>query len=170
MPLGRKMASARRNLPLAREERDLVIGASKRFVVAFDNLSGLPHGMSDALCRLTDGGGFSTRTLYSDDGETIFSASRPVMLAGVEDIVGKSDLSDRTSSLTLAFISEAQRKTAGDKQDLITAALEADLVAQTVLHLMKETKGHWRGTATELLPLLRGYISDEQAKGYSRGL
>jgi hypothetical protein len=34
---------------LAREERDLVIAANNSHVLAFDNLSGLPHTMSDAF-------------------------------------------------------------------------------------------------------------------------
>jgi hypothetical protein len=49
---------------LARDERELFIAASNGHVLAFDNLSGLP--LSDTLCRLTSGGAFSTRRLFTD--------------------------------------------------------------------------------------------------------
>jgi hypothetical protein len=38
--------------PVRREERDLIIAANNAYLLAFDNLSGLPPWMSDALCRL----------------------------------------------------------------------------------------------------------------------
>jgi hypothetical protein len=40
----------------AREGRDLMIAASNGHLLAFDNLSGLPAWLSDALCRLASGG------------------------------------------------------------------------------------------------------------------
>jgi hypothetical protein len=46
---------------LPRNEQELFIAASNGHVLAFDNLSGLPPWLSDALCRLTSGGAFSTR-------------------------------------------------------------------------------------------------------------
>jgi hypothetical protein len=61
-------------------ERDLMIAASNGWVAAFDNLSYLTLDLSDALCSLATGGGFATRTLYSDDDETILVAERPILL------------------------------------------------------------------------------------------
>jgi hypothetical protein len=95
---------------LPREVRDLAIASSKRFVQAFDNLSGIPAAVSDMLCRLSTGGGFAIRSLYTDSEETVFSYTRPVMLAGIEDVAGKHDLSDRTSSLVLERIPEPAKK------------------------------------------------------------
>ena len=51
---------------LPRDERELFIAASNGHVLAFDNLSGLPPWLSDTLCRLTSGGAFSTRRLFTD--------------------------------------------------------------------------------------------------------
>jgi hypothetical protein len=48
--------------------------------VALDNLSDIKPWLSDCLCRLSTGGGFSTRTLFENDEETIFNATRPVIL------------------------------------------------------------------------------------------
>jgi hypothetical protein len=41
---------------LPREERELMIAANNGHLLAFDNLSGLPAWLSDALCRLASGG------------------------------------------------------------------------------------------------------------------
>jgi len=43
-----------------RSDRDLLIAAVNSWVIAYDNLSGIQHWLSDALCRLATGGGFST--------------------------------------------------------------------------------------------------------------
>jgi hypothetical protein len=58
---------------LPREEREL----------AFDNLSGLPAWLSDALCRLASGGSFAVRQLYTDDEEVLFQAFRPLLVNGI---------------------------------------------------------------------------------------
>jgi hypothetical protein len=49
----------------AREERDLMIAANNGYLLAFDNLSGLPIWLSDALRRLASGGSFAVRRLYT---------------------------------------------------------------------------------------------------------
>src|SRR5262249_23518965 len=76
-----------------------------------DNVSRIPSWLSDALCRLATGGGFSTRKLYTDDEEQLFNAQRPVSLNGIEDFVNRPDLADRTIFLTLDPIPEDRRKT-----------------------------------------------------------
>src|SRR5499433_4542853 len=65
---------------LAREERELMIAANNGHLLAFDNLSGLPNWLSDALCRLASGGSSAVRRLYSDDDEVLFEAARPILL------------------------------------------------------------------------------------------
>ena len=84
-----------------KEPRDLMIAASNGEVLAFDNLSHVPAWLSDALCRLSTGGGFATRELYTDNEEVIFDAMRPVILTGIEDLATRSDLLDRSVLLTL---------------------------------------------------------------------
>lgn len=99
---------------MPRDERDLMIAATNSWIVAYDNLSGLPKWVSDALCRLATGGGFSTRSLYTDGDETIFSAMRPAILNGIEDIASRQDLLDRSLILTLPAISKSARKEESD--------------------------------------------------------
>jgi hypothetical protein len=94
-----------------KEVRDLMIGARNGWVLAFDNLSSLPVWLSNALCRLATGGGFSTRQLFSDSEEVFFDAQRPVVLTGIEDYVGRCDLIDRCVFLHLPAIPDANRQT-----------------------------------------------------------
>jgi len=77
--------------------------------VAFDNLSGIAPHLSDALCCLATGGGFATRELYSDDAEKLFSAMRPILCNGIDDVSTRPDLLDRSIVLTLAPIRESDR-------------------------------------------------------------
>jgi len=95
---------------LSREERELMIAANNGYLLAFDNLSGLPVWLSDALCRLASGGSFAVRQLYTDDEEVLFQAARPILLNGIEEVISRPDLGDRAIFLTLAPIGEAQRR------------------------------------------------------------
>ena len=99
---------------LSREERELMIAANNGYLLAFDNLSGLPHWLSDALCRLATGGSFAVRQLYTDDEEILFEASRPILLNGIEDVISRADLGDRAIVLTLAPIADANRRLEAD--------------------------------------------------------
>ena len=107
---------------LPREDRDLFIAASNGHVLAFDNVSGLPAWISDTLCRLATGGGFSVRQLYTDQDEVLFDAARPVILNGIEDIVTRPDLADRAMLLTLEPIPEERRR----PETELWAAFEAE--------------------------------------------
>src|SRR5262249_18107739 len=99
---------------LSREERELMIAANNGYLLAFDNLSGLPNWLSDALCRLASGGSFAVRRLYTDDEEVLFQAARPVLLNGIEEVISRPDLGDRAIFLTLTPIADAQRRPEGE--------------------------------------------------------
>jgi len=96
---------------LPENARDLMIAGNNNWILAFDNVSNLSNWLSDALCRLSTGGGFSTRELYSDDGEVIFNMERAVILNGIEDLIGKHDLADRSIIVSMAPIPEKKKKT-----------------------------------------------------------
>jgi hypothetical protein len=97
-------AAPLRTLP--RDERDLYIAAANGHVLAFDNVSVLKPWQSDALCRVATGGSQGTRRLYTDQDEALISAQNPVILNGIEEVVARQDLADRTIHLTLDPISE----------------------------------------------------------------
>jgi hypothetical protein len=94
-----------------RDERDLIVMARSCWVITIDNLSGAQQWFSDALCRLSTGGGFGTRQLYTDEEEILFDGKRPIILNGIEDIARSPDLADRAITLTLPAISEEKRLT-----------------------------------------------------------
>ena len=96
---------------MPRDERDTVIAARNRLVLALDNLSGLPTWLSDTLCRLSTGEGFLTRALYTDDAEVVFEAIRPVILTGIENPSVRGDLADRSIIVRLAPIADTARRT-----------------------------------------------------------
>ena len=94
-----------------RDERDLVISAKNARILAYDNLSGMPAWLSDALSRLSTGGGFGGRQLFTDMDEVVFSGQRPIILNGIGDLASKPDMADRAIAITLPAIPEDKRRT-----------------------------------------------------------
>jgi hypothetical protein len=95
---------------LPRDERELFIAANNGHVLAFDNISRLRPWLSDALCRLASGGGFAVRQLYTDQDEVLFDAARPVILNGIEEVITRPDLADRSIFLILPPVADARRQ------------------------------------------------------------
>jgi hypothetical protein len=93
-----------------REPRDLMIAATNGHLLGFDNLSDLPAWLSDALCRLSTGGGLGTRLLYSDEEEQLFDAVRPVVLNGIPEFASRPDLVSRSVFVTLPPIPDDRRR------------------------------------------------------------
>lgn len=94
-----------------RSERDLMIAAVNSWVIAYDNLSGLPPWLGDAICTLSTGGGLSQRELYSDREESLLDAQRPVILNGIDTISTRGDLLDRAIIFNLPRIDPDKRRT-----------------------------------------------------------
>lgn len=107
---------------LPREERDLFIAARNGRVLAFDNVSHIPDWLSDAMCRLSTGGGFSTRSLYTNSEEEIIDATRPILLTAIEECISRGDLADRALPVELARISDEERKPLADVMAKFEAA------------------------------------------------
>jgi hypothetical protein len=93
-----------------RNEHYLFIAATSAWVVAFDNISTLQPWLSDALCRPSTGGGFSSRTLYENREQELFDATRPLSLNGITDVATRPDLLDRSLIVSLPHIPEEDRK------------------------------------------------------------
>ncbi|MCW5891651.1 MAG: hypothetical protein KIT14_14030 [bacterium] len=103
------------------DDRDLVIAAQHSWVLAVDNVSTVPPWLSDALCRIATGGGYGARELYSDAEEVVLEAQRPVLLTGIEELATRGDLADRTLSVVLPPIADAERRTEAE----VWAAVDA---------------------------------------------
>lgn len=98
-----------RSLPTS--ERNLLIAAKNSHIQAFDNLSGITTATSDALCRLSTGGAFAVRRLFSDDNEMLIDVTKPVLLNAIDNIILRPDLADRAVIVVLNPIPEHRRRT-----------------------------------------------------------
>jgi len=98
-------------LSIPRNEQDLFVVASQLHLLTFDNLSGMPAWLSDALCRMSTGGGYGVRSLYTNDDLAIFSVCRPVIINGIDDLAGRYDLQDRSIVIHLERINEDAART-----------------------------------------------------------
>jgi hypothetical protein len=94
--------------PIPKSSRDFFIMAKNGHVMALDNLSGIPNWASDALCQAATGGGFATRKLHTDGEEILVYVTRPIILNGIEEIMGRPDLADRAISVVLEHITSPQ--------------------------------------------------------------
>ena len=96
--------------PAPKDLHELAIAADNSWLIAFDNLSGIPEWFSDALCRISTGGGFASRRLYTDSEEVLRSTCRPVLLTGIGELAQREDLVDRSLIITLDRIPDDRRK------------------------------------------------------------
>ncbi|BCS32686.1 ATP-binding protein [Luteitalea sp. TBR-22] len=82
-------------------DRDLAIAAHNAYLLSFDNMSQISPQMSDALCRISTGGGWSGRALYHDAKEMVLEYSRPMVLNGIISLARRPDLLERTIPIEL---------------------------------------------------------------------
>ena len=92
------------------------------WVQADDNLSAMPDWLSNGLCRLLTGGGISTRGLFTNHDEVVWSAHRPVILMSIDEIVQRPDVIDRGILLKLRSIVPSRRRC----EDELWAEFEPD--------------------------------------------
>ena len=154
-----------------RTARDLMIAANNSRCVAFDNLSYVPSWLSDALCRLSTGGGFATRELYTDQDEVIFDAMRPILLTSIEEVATRSDLLDRCLIIWLPAIPKNRRRP--------EAELERDFdearprLLGTLLSTVAGALGDLPSTEVNDLPRMADFAlwatAAESALGWSKG-
>jgi len=95
---------------LPSSERDLYVQAQSNYVLSFDNQRTLYKRHSDWLCRMVTGGGYSTRRLYTNNEEEVFSATRPIILNGITQIADQPDLIDRSIFINIPGINADERK------------------------------------------------------------
>ena len=80
------------------------------YLCMFDNLSTFPDWLSDLLSQACTGGGFSKRKLYTDDESVIYQIQRCIGLNGINLLISRADLMDRTILLHLERIEPSKRK------------------------------------------------------------
>jgi energy-coupling factor transporter ATP-binding protein EcfA2 len=95
--------------------RDLAVACANAHVLAYDNVSSIPEWLSDAMCRVATGAGYSARQLYSDLDEVIIDACRPVIITSIVDVAaGRPDLADRAIILEFPAMSGRERRSERD--------------------------------------------------------
>ena len=94
-----------------RDIQSLMVGALNNWGLILDNITSIPPSLSDALCILATGGGYSARQLYSDGEEFVIDVARPVILTGIGNIVTTNDLIDRSVHFELEPIASCNRRT-----------------------------------------------------------
>lgn len=99
-------------VPARKPPRDAdswVTAAAGSWVVALDNLSTIPHWLSDSLCRAVTGDGDVRRRLYSDSDLHVFSFRRAIVFNGIDVGSLNGDLADRMLPINLERIADDQR-------------------------------------------------------------
>jgi energy-coupling factor transporter ATP-binding protein EcfA2 len=91
--------------------RDLHVAMDNSWCLAFDNVSGLSHETSDALCILSTGGTQSYRTHHKMRDEDQFSGRRPIILNGIGDLGTRGDLLERSYLIVAPTIPPEKRRT-----------------------------------------------------------
>lgn len=89
---------------------ELIQVLAHHYFPVFDNLTSLPDWASDALSQGCTGGGLSKRKLYTDEDDVVLSFKRPITLNGINVVVHKADLMDRSILFPLERISPDRRK------------------------------------------------------------
>jgi len=138
-----------------KDERDLAIAASRQRVVAIDNISNIPLWQSDAYCRLSTGGGFSTRKLYTDDEEQVFPYTRPLILTGIPDYATANDLLDRAVPIACPRIADEARQ----DEKVFYSALEAvrPQILGAVLDAVSTALQRYESTHPDHLPRMADF-------------
>lgn len=103
-----------------KDGQDLFIAAQTSHAIVLDNLSTISDKLSDDLCRISTGGAWAGRKLYTSDEEVVLKAIRPVLLNGIPDLMSRGDLVDRCIRVSLEPMPPTQRRAEAD----LSAGLE----------------------------------------------
>ncbi|TVM00178.1 MAG: hypothetical protein CV087_15370 [Candidatus Brocadia sp. WS118] len=93
-----------------RNPEELVQALDHHYLCLFDNISSFPDWLSDLFSQACTGGGFSKRKLYSDDDDIIYQIQRCIGINGINLLVSRADMMDRTILLHMDRIEPSMRK------------------------------------------------------------
>ncbi len=150
--------------------REFVIQAAHHWFVPLDNFSSLPDWMSDALCRACTGDGFSKRELFTDVDEVILTFQRIVGLNGINLVVDKPDLLDRSLLLGLGRITEEHRREENKVWEQFHQA-KSELLA-SIFTAVSKTLANYPYVQLSSLPRMADFarwgVAASQALGYGQ--
>jgi len=96
---------------------DMYVAAAGSWIVSYENLSILNANQQDTLCTLSTGGGYATRKFNTNGEEHVIEAKRPVMLNGINGVVTRPDLIERTVRIDAPSIPADKRQEDADLKD-----------------------------------------------------
>lgn len=94
---------------LTKSKRDTYVVCASRYAVAFDNVSEISDGISDALCETATGGSYGSRKLYEDDDPHTIKACAPIIIGSCVEQRPKQDFVSRSISIKLEKKEESKR-------------------------------------------------------------
>ena len=94
-----------------KDPHDVFVAATHSLIVGYNNLSSLPDWLSDTMCVVSEGSGESRRELFTDADESLIVACAPFLLTGIENVVKRGDLAQRTLYVHLASVPDGERLT-----------------------------------------------------------
>ena len=97
-----------------RDTNEFVQQLAHNYVMTYDNISIMRDWISDLLCRVVTGSGFSKRELFTTDDDFIYTIKRCVMLNGITVAATKADLLDRSLIIQLEEIKKSKRRKVND--------------------------------------------------------
>ena len=110
-----------RSMP--RNIEDLAIAANSNHAPCFDNTSGMEPWLSDGFACIATGGGLAGRKYYTNDEEFHLRFMCPVIINGINSIIYRNDLADRSIFITLPSIPPENRSTESDINKKVEKAL-----------------------------------------------
>jgi hypothetical protein len=154
-----------------RNEHEMMIAGANSWLQNYDNLSGLPPWLGDAICVMSTGGGMSIRALYTDGEEALFDIQRPVILNGIDALTTRGDLLDRAILLHLPRIEDKDRMT--EKE--ILAEVERirpgvlGAILDVISHGLKELPHVKLDSMPRMADFAEWVVACEQAPGWKPG-
>lgn len=154
-----------------RDERDLYIATDYSWILSFDNVSAVPQWLSDALCRISTGGAFTTRELHSNRSQAVFVPKRPIVLNGIPDLASRADLAERCLVIVLPPLAPTERKSESDFWDAFE--LERPFILGALFDAVAGALRELPETSISYLPRMADFASwvtaAERAIGWDKG-
>lgn len=97
-------------LSLRKDERALLVNLQNHYYLPFDNVSSISAETSDTLCRAVTGGAIQQRKLHTDADDYIFNFRRCLTINGINNVVDRADLLDRSIMIEVLRVNEDMRR------------------------------------------------------------
>lgn len=134
---------------------ELTQQAYHHYICIYDNVSRLPKVISDWICRVVTGEGYSKRELYTDEGDIIFTALRKVFLNGINLAGTEPDFLDRAIKYQLSRLSKEQRKTEKELWD--SFAVDQPRITGAALKILQKAMGIMESLKVKELPRMADF-------------